>query len=60
MHAIIRSTVFTVAGGVVACSSNASTPGAGGAGAAVAVGIFLCLLAFSFVFFRYGNREEGL
>ncbi|MEM9874184.1 MAG: hypothetical protein AAF928_04770 [Myxococcota bacterium] len=35
MHAIIRSTVFTVAGGVVACSSNASTPGAGGAGAAV-------------------------
>lgn len=31
-----------------------------GAGAAVAVVIFFCLLLFSFLFFRYANREEGL
>jgi multiple sugar transport system permease protein len=31
-----------------------------GAGAAVAVVIFGCLLLFSFVFFRYMSREEGL
>ena len=31
-----------------------------GAGAAVAVVIFCCLLIFSYVFFRYGNQEEGL
>ncbi len=31
-----------------------------GAGAAVAVVIFCCLLAFSFLFFRYVSREEGL
>ena len=31
-----------------------------GAGAAVAVVIFGCLLLFSFLFFRYANREEGL
>ena len=31
-----------------------------GAGAAVAVVIFCCLLAFSFFFFRYISREEGL
>lgn len=31
-----------------------------GAGAAVAVVIFGCLLLFSFVFFKYGNREDGL
>ncbi|MGR3514685.1 MAG: ABC transporter permease subunit [Paracoccaceae bacterium] len=31
-----------------------------GAGAAVAVVIFCCLLAFSFVFFRFISREEGL
>ncbi|MEO0388663.1 MAG: sugar ABC transporter permease [Pseudomonadota bacterium] len=31
-----------------------------GAGAAVAVVIFCCLLGFSFVFFRYISREEGL
>ncbi|WP_424989998.1 carbohydrate ABC transporter permease [Fluviibacterium sp. S390] len=31
-----------------------------GAGAAVAVVIFFCLLIFSYVFFRYGNPEEGL
>ncbi|WP_193141383.1 carbohydrate ABC transporter permease [Meridianimarinicoccus sp. MJW13] len=31
-----------------------------GAGAAVAVVIFFCLLIFSYVFFRYGNQEEGL
>ena len=31
-----------------------------GAGAAVAVVIFCCLLGFSFLFFRYGNQEEGL
>lgn len=31
-----------------------------GAGAAVAVVIFCCLLAFSYLFFRYGNQEEGL
>ena len=31
-----------------------------GAGAAVAVVIFLCLILFSFVFFRYISREEGL
>lgn len=31
-----------------------------GAGAAVAVVIFLCLLIFSFVFFRFISREEGL
>ena len=31
-----------------------------GAGAAVAVVIFCCLLAFSFLFFRFMSREEGL
>jgi len=31
-----------------------------GAGAAVAVVIFACLLAFSFLFFRFISREEGL
>ena len=31
-----------------------------GAGAAVAVVIFVCLLSFSFLFFRYISREEGL
>ena len=31
-----------------------------GAGAAVAVVIFCCLLLFSFIFFRYGNQEDGL
>ncbi len=31
-----------------------------GAGAAVAVVIFCCLLAFSFFFFRFISREEGL
>ena len=31
-----------------------------GAGAAVAVVIFACLLAFSFFFFRFMSREEGL
>ncbi len=31
-----------------------------GAGAAVAVVIFCCLLAFSFLFFRFISREEGL
>jgi multiple sugar transport system permease protein len=31
-----------------------------GAGAAVAVVIFFCLLIFSFLFFRYISREEGL
>ncbi|WP_407333284.1 carbohydrate ABC transporter permease [Enterovibrio sp. 27052020O] len=31
-----------------------------GAGAAVAVVIFACLLIFSFLFFRYVSREEGL
>ncbi|MFY0617089.1 carbohydrate ABC transporter permease [Shimia sp.] len=31
-----------------------------GAGAAVAVVILLCLLCFSFVFFKYISREEGL
>ncbi|WP_170473168.1 carbohydrate ABC transporter permease [Ruegeria arenilitoris] len=31
-----------------------------GAGAAVAVVILMCLLAFSFVFFRFISREEGL
>ncbi|MEL6620087.1 MAG: sugar ABC transporter permease [Pseudomonadota bacterium] len=31
-----------------------------GAGAAVAVVIFCCLLIFSWVFFRYGNQEDGL
>ena len=31
-----------------------------GAGAAVAVVIFACLIAFSFLFFRYISREEGL
>jgi multiple sugar transport system permease protein len=31
-----------------------------GAGAAVAVVIFGCLVLFSFVFFRYVSREEGL
>ncbi len=31
-----------------------------GAGAAVAVVIFACLLAFSFFFFRFISREEGL
>ena len=31
-----------------------------GAGAAVAVVIFCCLLAFSFFFFKYISREEGL
>jgi multiple sugar transport system permease protein len=31
-----------------------------GAGAAVAVVIFACLLTFSFVFFKYISREEGL
>ncbi|MFQ6546761.1 carbohydrate ABC transporter permease [Aestuariibius sp. 2305UL40-4] len=31
-----------------------------GAGAAVAVVIFCCLLAFSFAFFKYVSREEGL
>ncbi|MFW5881571.1 MAG: carbohydrate ABC transporter permease, partial [Roseicyclus sp.] len=31
-----------------------------GAGAAVAVVIFCCLLIFSFVFFRFLSREEGL
>ncbi|MGR3756980.1 MAG: carbohydrate ABC transporter permease [Tranquillimonas sp.] len=31
-----------------------------GAGAAVAVVIFGCLLAFSYVFFRFISREEGL
>ncbi|RVT83251.1 sugar ABC transporter permease [Rhodobacteraceae bacterium CCMM004] len=31
-----------------------------GAGAAVAVVIFCCLLLFSFVFFKYISREEGL
>ena len=31
-----------------------------GAGAAVAVVIFCCLLLFSFLFFRYVSREEGL
>ena len=31
-----------------------------GAGAAVAVVIFACLLAFSWFFFRYISREEGL
>ena len=31
-----------------------------GAGAAVAVVIFLCLVLFSFVFFRFISREEGL
>ncbi|WP_108263641.1 carbohydrate ABC transporter permease [Mangrovicoccus ximenensis] len=31
-----------------------------GAGAAVAVVVFGCLVAFSFVFFRYVSREEGL
>ena len=31
-----------------------------GAGAAVAVVIFACLLLFSFCFFRFINREEGL
>jgi len=31
-----------------------------GAGAAVAVVIFFCLILFSFVFFRYISREEGL
>ncbi|MEO1537485.1 MAG: sugar ABC transporter permease [Pseudomonadota bacterium] len=31
-----------------------------GAGAAVAVVIFCCLLAFSFIFFRFISREEGL
>lgn len=31
-----------------------------GAGAAVAVVILVCLIAFSFVFFRFISREEGL
>ena len=31
-----------------------------GAGAAVAVVILMCLIAFSFVFFRFISREEGL
>ena len=31
-----------------------------GAGAAVAVVIFVCLLIFSFLFFRFISREEGL
>ena len=31
-----------------------------GAGAAVAVVIFACLLAFSWFFFRFISREEGL
>ncbi|MEL6920315.1 MAG: sugar ABC transporter permease [Pseudomonadota bacterium] len=31
-----------------------------GAGAAVAVLIFFCLIAFSFLFFRFISREEGL
>ncbi len=31
-----------------------------GAGAAVAVVILICLLCFSFVFFKYISREEGL
>ena len=31
-----------------------------GAGAAVAVVIFVCLILFSFVFFRFISREEGL
>ena len=31
-----------------------------GAGAAVAVVILMCLIAFSFVFFKFISREEGL